>query len=70
MKTIRQLRLEKGLSQRELAVLIGVAPRTIFRAEKALWHPRPRTMRGIADALGVEIAQVSEFAAAIRDEAA
>ncbi|MDP9475951.1 MAG: helix-turn-helix transcriptional regulator [Actinomycetota bacterium] len=70
MKTMRQLRLERGMTQKELAVLLGVTHRTIAGAELGYWRPRPRTMKAIADALGVQIVDVREFAAAIQDEAA
>ncbi len=70
MKTMRQLRLEKGMTQKELAVLLGVTHRTIAGAELSYWRPRPGTMKAIADALGVEILDVREFATAIDNEAA
>lgn len=54
MHKLRELREDKGLSQRELAVLADVAPATIFRAENGLRTPRGITARKLAKALGVE----------------
>ncbi len=67
---MRQLRLERGLTQHELARELGVAHKTISGAELRYWRPRPRTMKAIADALGVSIVDVREFRAAIQNDAA
>lgn len=40
MNNIRQFRERKNLSQKELAVLIGVSPHTIFRWEKQTRQPK------------------------------
>jgi transcriptional regulator with XRE-family HTH domain len=48
---VRQARIERGLSQRELATAAGVSIRTVVRAERT--HVSPLAARAIAQALGV-----------------
>ena len=52
--TLRKLRDEKFLSQRELARAAGVSPTTVFTLEANQAEPHPRTIRKLAEALGVE----------------
>jgi transcriptional regulator with XRE-family HTH domain len=52
--TLRKLRDEKFLSQRELARAAGVSPTTVFKLEANQAEPHPRTIRKLAEALGVE----------------
>ena len=54
MHKLKELREDKGYSQRELAELADVSPTTIFRAEAGLRSPRGITARKLAAALGVE----------------
>lgn len=50
---LRELRIEKALSQRELARISGIRPGTVNRVEQG--HPtRLSTIAAIALALGVE----------------
>jgi transcriptional regulator with XRE-family HTH domain len=51
---LRQLRATRVLSQADLAKLSGVSKPTIARAELGLIVPHPRTIRKLAEALGVE----------------
>ena len=51
---LRKLRDEKFLSQRELARAAGVSPTTVFKLEANQAEPHPRTIRKLAEALGVE----------------
>ena len=51
--SLRALRIEKALSQRELARIAGVRPGTLNRVEKGL-PTRLATIAAIANALGVE----------------
>jgi transcriptional regulator with XRE-family HTH domain len=60
---LRQLRRLKGWTQRELAAAAGMGVATIQRLERGEREPRPGTMRRIAEALGVRIGSVDEFAA-------
>ena len=70
MPTLKEARRRRVLSQRELARRAGVVQRTIVEAEAGRQVPRPATMRKLAEALGVEVADVDEFRAAIEDAVA
>jgi transcriptional regulator with XRE-family HTH domain len=51
---LRRLRRERAVSQRDLSRLTGVAFDTISRLETGKQRAQPRTIRKLADALGVE----------------
>ena len=51
---LRELREDRTLSARELAELAGVHYNTILRLENNQGGAHPRTIRKIAEALGVE----------------
>ena len=51
---VRQLREERFLSMAELAERAGVSKNTLFRVETGNYSAIPRTVRKIAEALGVE----------------
>lgn len=70
MPTLRDLRLARALSQRDLAARAGVAPKTVVDLELGRQEPRLRTIRRLAGALGVEPAEVDEFRQAIEEKAA
>jgi transcriptional regulator with XRE-family HTH domain len=65
MPSLRELRIRRLLSLRELAKRAGVAQRTIVEAEAGRQAPRPSTMRKLAEALDVDPMEVDEFRAAI-----
>ena len=65
MPTLRELRIRRLLSLRELAKRADVAQRTIVEAEAGRQVPQPRTMRKLAEALEVDPMEVDEFRAAI-----
>ena len=67
MPTLREVRLRRLLSQRELAKRAGVVQRTIVEAEAGRQVPRLATMRKLSEALGVAPEEVDEFRAAIED---
>jgi transcriptional regulator with XRE-family HTH domain len=56
MESVRRMRREKGLSQQELAVLAGVGQDSISAIETGKHEPHPRTLRKLANALDVEVA--------------
>jgi transcriptional regulator with XRE-family HTH domain len=56
MESVRRMRREKGLSQQELADLAGVGQDSISAIETGRHEPHPRTLRKLANALGVEVA--------------
>jgi HTH-type transcriptional regulator, competence development regulator len=51
---LRRLRAARVLSQAELADMSGVSRTAIARAETGQGIPHPRTIRRLAEALGVE----------------
>jgi transcriptional regulator with XRE-family HTH domain len=51
---LRQLRQERALSLRELGEITGVAFDTINKLELGKRDAQPRTIRKLADALGIE----------------
>ncbi|MFC1941023.1 helix-turn-helix domain-containing protein [Chloroflexota bacterium] len=50
---VRRLRELRALSQRELAALANLSPTTINRIETGQRSPMPKTVRKLAEALGV-----------------
>ena len=50
---LRELRRSRGLSQKELGELAGVASGTVYRLENGLRGAYPGTVRKLAVALGV-----------------
>ncbi len=67
MPTLREVRIRRFLSLRELAKRASVAQRTIVEAEAGRQVPRSATMRKLAEALEVDPIEVDEFRAAIED---
>ena len=60
MRELERLRRARGLSQRELAKVSGVSPATIYELETGRRPaPRPSTLRKIADALSVEVTDLT-----------
>ena len=57
---LKQLRDERFLSQRELAMLAGVSPTTVLSIERNETEPQRRTIRKLASALGVEPSKLVE----------
>ena len=51
---LRQLRREQALSQRDLSEITGIAHDSISHLETGKREAQPRTIRKLADALGVE----------------
>jgi transcriptional regulator with XRE-family HTH domain len=51
---LRRLRRERALSQRDMSRITGIAFDTISRLETGKQRAQPRTIRKLADALGVE----------------
>jgi transcriptional regulator with XRE-family HTH domain len=55
---LRELRLDLGLSQKELAERAGVTREAISMMETGKRKPYPRTMRKLSEALGVSVADI------------
>jgi transcriptional regulator with XRE-family HTH domain len=60
---IRELRQRKLLSQRELAEKAGVSETTIVKLEMGATKPQPRTLRKIAEALGIGAEDMADLMA-------
>jgi transcriptional regulator with XRE-family HTH domain len=58
VERLRQLRREKVLSLRELEERSGVSYNTIWRIEDGRQGAQPRTIRKLAEALGVDPAEL------------
>ena len=56
METLREFRRQKGWSQKDLADESGVGQDTISGIESGRHEPRPSTLRKLAEALDVEVA--------------
>jgi transcriptional regulator with XRE-family HTH domain len=63
---LREIRDRKLLSQRELADKAGISPTTIIHIEQGKIRPHPRTLRKLAEGLGMT---PEELADAMRDQA-
>ncbi len=70
MPTLRELRLARALSQRDLAAEAGVTQKTVLNLELGRKEPLLQTIRKLSAALGVEPAEVDEFRRAIEEKAA
>lgn len=53
MERIRQARIARGMSQRQLAQLVGVDPSYISLIERGQRTPSPQLLAAIAEALGL-----------------
>ena len=60
--TLRDARLRKLLSQRQLAERARVSQATIVKIERGDARPHPSTLRKLAEALGVEPEEFYELA--------
>jgi transcriptional regulator with XRE-family HTH domain len=61
-RSLRQIRRERGLSQRKLSEMAGVGVKSIIRCELGDWRPTHKTMERISEALGVHPDEIREFA--------
>jgi transcriptional regulator with XRE-family HTH domain len=65
-RAVRRLRQERGLTQEELASRAGTTFGTVSRVESAKSAPAWWTVRKIAEALGVSIAELAAASEAER----
>ena len=67
MKTIKEMREERGWTQLELANRLGVTPSTIYNWERGRFEPRLGQARDLAKALGIRIDEI-EFVVSERED--
>ncbi len=60
MQRLRELRRERALALRELGEVSGVSLNTIWRIEAGRQGAHPRTIRKLAEALGVDPAELTK----------
>ncbi len=58
-KTIRQLRQERGWSQLEVAVRVGVEQSAVSDWELGRRRPRPRRQQALADLFGISVEAIT-----------
>lgn len=58
-QTLKSLREERGLSRAAFAKAAGVSQMTVFNAEAKGRMPRPATMTQLAQALGIDVSELS-----------
>lgn len=58
MKTIKQLREERGWTQLQLAIKIDSTPTTIFSWEHETYEPSATNLRKLARAFGVSMDEI------------
>ena len=58
MRTIRQLREQRGETQLHLAVAIGVTPTTIFNWERGQHEPKASQLRALARHFNVSMDEI------------
>ena len=59
MKTIRELRDERGLTQLELAIKTGVTPLTVYNWERGKYEPSASKLRRVAHVFGVSMDEIA-----------
>jgi transcriptional regulator with XRE-family HTH domain len=64
MKSLREHRHARFISIEDLANKAGVSTKTIVDTELGRTRPKFRTIRKLSQALGIDPAEVAEFAAA------
>ena len=55
MKTIRELREERGLTQLQVAIGIGVTPATVYNWERGKFEPKASQLRALAQFFNVSM---------------
>lgn len=58
MEALKEMRRRKGWSQKDLARESGVGQDTISGIESGRYEARPSTLRKLADALDIEVADL------------
>lgn len=59
MKTIREMREERGWTQLQLAIKLGVTPVTIYNWERGRFEPKVSQFRSLARAFDVSMDDIA-----------
>jgi transcriptional regulator with XRE-family HTH domain len=62
---LMELRLQRGLTQKDLAKISGLSNHTIMNIEKSYYRPTTETISAVAKALEINPWDVDEFRAAV-----
>ena len=57
---LKEWRIQRVLTQKELALKAGVAEITVAAIERGVQLPTPKTGRKLADALGIGVTEIDE----------
>ena len=60
-KRLREVRIQRGLTQETVSELIGIKPENYSRIENGLSFPKPENLVRLSKVLGVEIAELFQF---------
>jgi transcriptional regulator with XRE-family HTH domain len=58
VEKLKQLRIDRGLSQRRLAELAGVSNTTVWHIERGNYGASPATLKKLGDVLGVRASEL------------
>lgn len=58
---LREIRIQKGLTQEKLSEAIGIQPENYSRLENGLSFPKPDNISKLAKSLDIEIAELFQF---------
>lgn len=59
MRTIRELREERGWTQLELAITLGVTPVTVYNWERGRYEPKVSQFRALARAFDISMDDIA-----------
>ncbi|MCM1339319.1 MAG: helix-turn-helix domain-containing protein [Muribaculaceae bacterium] len=60
-KRLRELRVNRELTQEKMAEFIGIQPENYSRIENGLSFPKPENIEKISQALDIEVAELFQF---------
>lgn len=60
-KRLREIRVNKNLTQEKMAESIGIQPENYSRIENGLSFPKPENIEKICFALNIELAELFQF---------
>jgi transcriptional regulator with XRE-family HTH domain len=60
-KRLREIRIERGLTQEKTAELIGIKPENYSRLENGFAFPKPENIEKLSKVLNVRVCELFEF---------